>query len=149
MSRGSVMSDCSRSRVQGWVSLKERNATLATEYARYPHLSPRDFLAHVHGLQREKATLLFRLSTGHIQLRHHLHRIQAVESPLCDRCNDAPQTVAHLLLRCPSLASERFFYLESHGLDLLGLNYLFFASDALPYLSDFIRATNIFSGFLR
>ncbi|KAF8600581.1 hypothetical protein BDV93DRAFT_417996, partial [Ceratobasidium sp. AG-I] len=62
-------------------------------HTRYPRLAPHDFLAHVHGLPRSRATLLFRLITGHVQLRHHLHRVQVVDSPVCTHCQEAPETV--------------------------------------------------------
>ncbi|KAF8593625.1 hypothetical protein BDV93DRAFT_460654, partial [Ceratobasidium sp. AG-I] len=95
------------------------------------------------------ATLLFRLISGHVQLRHHLHRIQAVDSPTCDRCNEAPETVAHYLLRCPTLSSQRFAYLESQGTDFLRLDFLFFSPAALAPLFDFIKATSALSGLFR
>ncbi|KAJ1309406.1 hypothetical protein OPQ81_006183 [Rhizoctonia solani] len=53
-----------------------------TKFAfRFPNLSPRLFLPLTHGLTRSRATLLFRLVTGHVQLRQHLYRLQLVDSP--------------------------------------------------------------------
>ncbi|KAF8602155.1 hypothetical protein BDV93DRAFT_407185, partial [Ceratobasidium sp. AG-I] len=96
-------------------------------------------------LPRSRATLLFRLISGHVQLRQHLHRLQLVNSPTCERCDSAPDTVAHFLLRCPALATQRYAHLESHGYDFLRLDFLFHAPNALPYLFDYVRATSVFT----
>lgn len=140
--------------------MKEQNKELAnshwlsteagTKYStRYPHLRAGDFLAHTHTLPRARATLLFRLISGHVQLRQHLHRLQAVDSPTCELCGGAPETVAHYLLRCPSSAPERYQHLESRGRDFLRLDFLFFAREALSPLFDFIKATGRFTDIVR
>ncbi|KAG8684497.1 hypothetical protein FRC09_015351, partial [Ceratobasidium sp. 395] len=67
----------------------------------YPNIDPSRFLASANRLPRSQASLLFRLITGHIQLQRHLHSIHAVDSPICEGCGDAPETVAHFILRCP------------------------------------------------
>lgn len=141
-------------------SMKEKNKELANSYwlsteagakysERYPHLRAGDFIAHTHALPRSRTTALFRLISGHIQLQQHLHRLQAVSSPVCEHCDGAPETVAHYLLRCPRFASERYHYLESRGRDFLRLDFLFFAREALPPLFDFIRATGRFADTIR
>ncbi|KAF8600949.1 hypothetical protein BDV93DRAFT_418050, partial [Ceratobasidium sp. AG-I] len=96
-------------------------------------------------LSRARATLLYRLISGHVQLRQHLHRLRAVDSPMCEHCPTAPETVAHFLLRCPQYASERYIYLESSGREFLVLDFLFSSREALAPLFDFIRATGRFS----
>lgn len=93
--------------------------------------------------------MLFRLITGHVQLQQHLHRTQVVDSPICEFCETAPETVAHYILRCKHFSSERYIYLESHGYDFSRLEYLFFASEALLPLFDYIKATNRFPSLLR
>lgn len=136
-------------------AIKENNRSAAITYwestevgakflIRYPHLSPTDFIPHTHALPRSRATLLFRLITGHVQLQQHLHRLQVRNTPTCELCNDGPGTVAHLLLCCPRLASEPYVHLESNGRDYLHLGFLFSAPEAFPHLFDFLKATGCF-----
>ncbi|CUA71932.1 hypothetical protein RSOLAG22IIIB_09945 [Rhizoctonia solani] len=132
--------------------VKEMSRTAAIKYweaseagekyrLRYPTLSPRHFLAHTHQLPRSRATLLFRLVTGHIQLQAHLYRLQLVDSPHCKHCQIESETVSHFLLKCPRFAAERHTHLTSHGHDFLHLSFLLFATCALDPLFDFIKAT--------
>lgn len=116
---------------------------------RYPHLDASSFLAHAASLPRSRATLLYRLITGHVQLRQHLHRLRATDSPMCEHCQTVPETVAHFLLRCPRYSSERYLYLESLGRDFLVLGFLFSSPEALLPLFDFVRATGRLSDFVR
>jgi hypothetical protein len=117
---------------------------------RYPRLAPADHIAHTHPLNRSKATLLFRLITGHVQLRKHLHRLQVVDSPLCEHCGgEHLETMAHFLLRCTHYSAERYIYLGSRGPDFLRLSFLLFSSEALGPLFDFIKATGRFSDLIR
>ncbi|KAG8695257.1 hypothetical protein FRC09_009276, partial [Ceratobasidium sp. 395] len=90
----------------------------------YPHIDPSQFLATVNRLPRSQATLLFRLITGHIQLQRHLHTIHAVDSPVCEGCGDAPETVAHFILQCPKYAHLRQAILASKGRDHLSLSFV-------------------------
>jgi hypothetical protein len=93
--------------------------------------------------------MLFRLITGHAQLQQHLHRLQVVNTPVCEHCGDAPETVAHFILRCPHFASERYLYLESLGRDFLRLDFLFSAPVARLPLFDFLKASGRFTDILR
>jgi hypothetical protein len=117
--------------------------------ARYPSTNPLDFIHHTAALPRARAVLLYKLITGHAPLRHHLFRIQAIDSPTCPLCNDAPETVAHFLTRCTAVADERFEFLGSRGRDFLHLDFLFSSPEALLPLFDFIRATGRFRDSLR
>ncbi|CUA67582.1 putative RNA-directed DNA polymerase from transposon BS [Rhizoctonia solani] len=117
--------------------------------SRFPGISPRHFLSHSRALSRSQATLLFRLTTGHVQLRQHLHRLRLVDSPGCDHCSREHESVSHFLLRCPRYASERQAHLASHGPDFLRLGFLLHAPDALTPLCDYIKATGRFSDLVR
>jgi hypothetical protein len=117
--------------------------------ARYPSTIPLDFIRHTAALPRARMVLLYRLITGHVPLRQHLFRIQAVDSPTCSLCNDAPETVAHFLLRCPVVENERYEFLGSRGREFLHLDFLFSSPDALLPLFDFIRATGRLRDTLR
>jgi ribonuclease HI len=117
--------------------------------ARFPATDPHDFIYHTATLPRARAVLLYRLITGHIPLRQHLHRIQAVDSPTCQLCTEAPETVAHFLTRCSATADERHEHLGARGRDFLHLNFLFSSSEALLPLFDFIRASGRFTDTLK
>jgi len=139
---------------------KEANVELARQHwkdstqgqkhaIRYPSAHPHSFLELIDGLERSKAVLLYRLITGHIQLQHHLARIQASASPYCEHCGTGPETVAHFLLRCPHYSGERYIYLGSQGRNLLSLSSLFSSRSRLSPLFDFVKATGRFTDTLR
>lgn len=116
---------------------------------KYPNLSPHHFLAHTRELTRSRATLLFRLITGHIQLRQHLHRLQLVDSPQCELCGLEPETVTHYLFRCSGFADQRHTHLSSRGPDFLHISFILHATAALDPLFDFIKATGRFADLVR
>jgi ribonuclease HI len=117
--------------------------------ARFPSTAPLSFIHHTSSLPRARSVLLFRLITGHVPLRHHLFRLQAVDSPTCQQCHEAPETVAHFLTRCPAFADERHEILGSRGREFLHLDFLFSTREALLPLFDFIRVTGRFRDTLR
>ncbi|EUC60825.1 reverse transcriptase from transposon X-element protein, putative, partial [Rhizoctonia solani AG-3 Rhs1AP] len=117
--------------------------------SKYPNISPRHFLAHSHSLSRPKATLLFRLTTGHVQLRQHLFRLQLVDSPKCEHCGVESETVSHFLFRCQHFAVQRQEHLASRGTDFLRQAFLLHASCALEPLFDFVKATGRFADLVR
>jgi ribonuclease HI len=140
--------------------LKEENKDLAKLHwltsdtglnhtARFPSTDPHNFIYHTAKLPRARTVLLYRLITGHAPIRHHLFRIQAVDSPTCQLCKEALETVAHLLTRCPAVADERHEHLGVKGRDFLHLDFLFFSTEALLPLFDFIRASGRFRDTLR
>ncbi|KAF8596963.1 hypothetical protein BDV93DRAFT_408265, partial [Ceratobasidium sp. AG-I] len=88
---------------------------------------------------------LFQLTTGHVPLHAQLSRLRVVESNACPNCGEAPETVAHFLLRCRTFAAECHMHLASRGLEFLNLSYLFLSPDALASLFSFIQATGRFS----
>ena len=57
-------------------------------------------------LDRKKATMIYRLRTGHCQLRAHLKRINVTDSALCP-CTQSDQTPAHILQDCPLFTAQR------------------------------------------
>ena len=64
---------------------------------------------------RSKAVIGF--STGHNTLRRHLHLMGLSDSPLCRRCGEEDETLAHILCECEALASPRHAYLGSFFLE--------------------------------
>ena len=57
-------------------------------------------------LPRRSCSILTQLRTGHIGLNKFLHRIGAVDPPLCARCQ-VPETVDHFLLSCRRFIPQR------------------------------------------
>ena len=51
-----------------------------------------------------------RLLTRHGRTLECLHRWGTVESPLCNRCGEAPQTTDHIVLHCPHTAIDGGYY---------------------------------------
>lgn len=57
-------------------------------------------------LPRRHASIIMQLRTGHVSLNAFLHRIKAVDSPLCVRCG-CPESVQHFLITCQRFNRER------------------------------------------
>lgn len=57
-------------------------------------------------LDREKASILAQLRTGHAILNGHLHQIGKTDSDLCE-CSIERETVPHFLLRCTRWNKQR------------------------------------------
>lgn len=76
-------------------------------YSRFDTTPPSARVTRMYrGLKRGQAALLTQLRTGHVALNQYLHRIGAVDSPLCTRCGEL-ETVDHFLLRCPRFLEPR------------------------------------------
>ena len=67
-----------------------------------PSILSSKFQSLIQGLPHHHASLLMQLRSGHAPLNKHLHRIGSVESPTCRACEEAQETVLHLLLLCPA-----------------------------------------------
>ena len=74
-------------------------------------------------LDREKASILAQLRTGHARLNGYLHRIGKTESDLCD-CGVARETVPHFLLRCTRWNEQRRALIEAAGPSLGNLSLM-------------------------
>ncbi|KAF8595014.1 hypothetical protein BDV93DRAFT_407127, partial [Ceratobasidium sp. AG-I] len=74
---------------------------------KHPRVLAHTFIDKIKNLPRSRASLLFQLTIGHVPLQAHLARLRAADSNVCPHCSDAPETVAHFILRCPVFASER------------------------------------------
>ena len=95
-------------------------------------------------LPRRFVSVLTQLRTNHIPLQAYLHRFKLADSPTCQQCNNAPETVSHFLLFCSKFANQRIQLTRAirrdRALDLsiLGNKKL------LPALYRYIRDTNRF-----
>lgn len=60
------------------------------------------------GLTRGELVKLARLRSGHsLDLGAYRHRLGLVDSPVCNRCGSEPDTIEHVLQRCPALLNAR------------------------------------------
>jgi len=57
-------------------------------------------------LERQAATTLAQLRTGHCGLNHYLHRFNLKESPYC-KCGYGKETVEHYLMECRRYKEQR------------------------------------------
>jgi ribonuclease HI len=80
---------------------------------RFRDLNATAALELMQGLNRSRATLWFRLVTGHVQLNAHLWHVGAAPSDICGECGWEAETVVHFILRCPKFADVRHKYLCS------------------------------------
>lgn len=65
-------------------------------------------------LDREKASILAQLRTGHARLNGYLHRIGKTDSDLC-ACGIERETVSHFLHRCTRWTEQRRALIEAAG----------------------------------
>ena len=81
------------------------------------------------------------MRTGHAPLNYHLHRITKADSALCPSCQQARETVAHLLLDCPTYEDTRARMRYKLGPGATSLQYLLTSPKALPPLFRFLHDT--------
>ena len=62
-------------------------------------------------LSRRCQVIIFRLQAGHCKLMGRLHKIDAVDSPLCPNCL-TEETVSHFVLFCSRFQAERSYSIE-------------------------------------
>ncbi|KAJ5288337.1 hypothetical protein N7508_011112 [Penicillium antarcticum] len=74
-------------------------------------------------LDREKASILAQLRTGHARLNGYLHRIGKTDSDLCE-CGVERETVPHFLLRCTRWNEQRRALIEAVGPNLGSLSQM-------------------------
>ncbi|GFR91624.1 Gag-Pol polyprotein [Elysia marginata] len=60
----------------------------------------------MHQLPRKEQCTIFRLRTGHCQLRAHQYRLGTSQTSMCE-CGTSRQTVNHLLQDCPLYTNEK------------------------------------------
>lgn len=65
------------------------------------------YMKGIKGLQRRKVSILTQLRTGHAPLNKFLRKIGKSETETCPACNNAPETVKHFLIDCPTWEEYR------------------------------------------
>lgn len=56
---------------------------------------------------RKEETILCRIRIGHCLFTHGYH-FKGLEAPTCEKCNNTPQTVKHLIQDCPQFRKIRY-----------------------------------------
>ncbi|KAH9847031.1 hypothetical protein C2E23DRAFT_704729, partial [Lenzites betulinus] len=79
--------------------------------------------------------------TNHVPLQSYLERIGKAPSATCPTCGDAPETVHHFLLVCPTYALHRAVHFMPLGFSGRTLATLLNSKDALRPLFTYINAT--------
>jgi ribonuclease HI len=102
------------------------------------------YLDTVDCLPRSLAVLLIQLRTGHVPLAKHLHKIQKADSPICPRCRQADESVAHFLLHCTAHADARRELHRAAGPNARVLSKLLGSPKLLPHLFRFLGRTGRF-----
>ena len=82
-------------------------------YDKMKHLDPslplRKFIELISNsdINREYASKIFQLHSGHIPLNAYLHRFKISENAQCPACGAPKETPQHFVVECPAYAHER------------------------------------------
>lgn len=90
-------------------------------------------------LSRRDNSVLFQLRSGHAPLNVHLHRIKRAESPTCDACDEADETVTHYIYDCPARMMERHKLRKAAGKEWRDRAHLLVRGTKA--LVEYVRAT--------
>ena len=145
-----------RSKAAAWraakAELDKRAGAVWRESPRYEKLARIDktmpskgFLKLVKGLSRKKASILFQLRSGHTLLRVHLFRIKQADSPRCEWCKGADETVHHYLMVCPAHAEARRAMVAAGGRHTLIVGKVLNTEKLLLPLFQYIARTKRFT----
>jgi len=71
--------------------------------------------------------------TGHSYLKYFQNKIGNERSPLCDKCGEDIETVAHFLTKCPAFALLRYQIFGAFELRDTNINFLALLSKLLAF----------------
>ena len=71
----------------------------------------------------------------------YLHRITKADSPICEQCGTAPETVYHFLRECPAYDAQRRRLDGDAGEAATQLRTLLGTTRMMPYLFRYIHDT--------
>jgi ribonuclease HI len=101
-----------------------------------------DFLHIIDQLQRNQASLLTQLRTGHIPLNHILFRIKRAETTHCPHCGQGSnETITHFLFFCPHYARARGRLMASVGRNEFTSTHLMSSRKGIPLLLHYVSDT--------
>jgi hypothetical protein len=101
-----------------------------------------------YGRSRAEASLITQFRANHVVLPFYLHRIKAIDSPLCLRCG-TPDTVAHYLINCPRYIDERTTLQTKIKRLPMSLSTLLGNPKTMDHTLQFIHATNRFPHYAK
>lgn len=130
----------------------EMKARWITEWAASPRfaklnsidktLPSNDFLHIIDQLQRNQASLLTQLRTGHIPLNQILFRIKRAENPFCPHCEPGTiESLTHYIFFCPHYARARGLLQARVGRNEFTSQHLLSNRKGIPHLLRFISDT--------
>ena len=109
-----------------------------------PSIPSLKFQSLIQGLPCCHASLLMQLRAGHAPLNKHLHHIGCIDSPICPACEEAQETVLHLLISCPAYKQHCQILRYSLKCDGLDLHNLLSKQTSLKPLFKFLASTHHF-----
>ena len=68
-------------------------------------------------MNRKQLRIATQILTGHTTLRYHLFKMGIEPSPICQNCDEAPETVEHFLKSCPRYSRLRHGVFGNFTLD--------------------------------
>lgn len=105
---------------------------------------------------RRVETAITRFRIGHVGVKSHLNRFELADSDMCYNCGQ-PETIEHLILRCPKYQTQRRSLQQSHtqlNIDFTLKNILCFGNQdtrtlekLLVALATFLKGTDRISEF--
>jgi len=108
-----------------------------------PSLPSDDFLHIIDQLQRNQASVLIQLRTGHIPLNVVLHRIKRSETSDCPHCkNGIRESIHHFLLMCPHYAGARRLLHAKLRSNASSIPFLIGTQTGIPHLLRYVNNTN-------
>jgi ribonuclease HI len=94
---------------------------------------------------RKHVAWLARLRTGHCSLNKYLNRFNITDSPNCDMCHEAHETVEHYLLQCQLFDSERKELREKVGVMGMRKEKLLGDPKFIQHTLEFVEKTGRFT----
>jgi hypothetical protein len=110
-----------------------------------PMLTIARFRKTVKDMPKYRSSMLVQLRTGRVALNAHLNRIGKADSPTCQCCRRADETVEHFVLHCPAHAQARRLLAQKAGRDAHSLRKLLSNPNTIPHLLDYVAATKRFA----
>ena len=113
-----------RNAVSEWINTQHRRRWTTTSGQRHGKLMLRNMSVSLTleylNLNRNNASLIVGIVTGHCHLRKHIHRIGInKDSPICRVCGEEDETASHIIFTCGGLASLRHRIFGSATLEML------------------------------
>lgn len=107
-------------------------------------LPSRKYAEHIAHLSHQHANVLLQLRTGHVPLQTYFEHIGKALTTTCPTCREAPETVRHYLLDCPTYVLHQAVHFRPLGYSGRKLLVLLNSDDTLRPLFAYINATGRF-----